>query len=541
MSDVGVALEAFHFLRPVWLLMLPLVAVCWWHARSAHLRHEVPAGEIAPHLRNALTVGGERRRKLLPVDGVALALVFASLGAAGPTWSRMHDPFAAQSAPAVIAVKVTPSMEASDVPPSRLERGKQKIRDLLKLRAGARTALVAFAGTAHVVVPMSEDPAVMVPYLEGLSSKIMPEEGNNASAALALAVELLAQEDEPGGLLFVVDALDAADVAAIEESAASVGVLAMLPDGTRDRGLDALSGTVIPLTPDPTDVRRIDGLLNAAYLRARLDNAEQPWEDRAYWLAWPIALLILLWFRRGWTMRWLVVALSVGLWEPAPAQAGGIADWFFTPDQQGRLAMERKDYRQAGELFEDPLRRGYALYRAGQYKEAAETLDRVETAQAAFIQGMAHIKSRGYRDGVRAFETALRRDPQYSGAAENLAVAREIVEYVETAREQSDTGEEAGIGADDVVFDNEAGRGVETTMQAPAEDGSGLLTAEQWMNTVDTRTGDFLRQRFALEAMSTSDGQAAGSRQGSGAGAAVEGAGNGQKAASPSDEGGASQ
>ena len=92
------------------------------------------------------------------------------------------------------------------------------------------------------------------------------------------------------------------------------------------------------------------------------------------------------------------------------------------------------------------------------------------------------------------------RDPDYPGAAENLTLAKEIVEYVESAREQSDTGEDTGIGADDVVFDNEEARGADTQMEVPQEDGSGLLTAEQWMNTVDTRTGDFLRQRFAIEA-----------------------------------------
>lgn len=124
----------------------------------------------------------------------------------------------------------------------------------------------------------------------------------------------------------------------------------------------------------------------------------------------------------------------------------------------------------------------------------------METAQAAFIQGMAQVKSRAYRDGVRSFETALERDPDYPGAAENLAVAREIVDYVEEARVQSDTGEDSGIGADDVVLDNEANAGAETQIEAPQEGGSGLLTTEQWMNTVDTSTGDFLRQRFAVEA-----------------------------------------
>lgn len=113
---------------------------------------------------------------------------------------------------------------------------------------------------------------------------------------------------------------------------------------------------------------------------------------------------------------------------------------------------------------------------------------------------MAQVKSRAYRDGVRSFETALKRDPDYPGAAGNLAVATEIVAYVEEAREQSDTGEDAGIGADEVVFDNEANRGAETRIEVPREGGAGLMTAEQWMNTVDTRTGDFLRQRFAIEA-----------------------------------------
>ena len=193
-----------------------------------------------------------------------------------------------------------------------------------------------------------------------------------------------------------------------------------------------------------------------------------------------------------------VTALVIG--QPRPAVADGLADCFLTSDQQGRLAYERKDYARAAELFVDPMWRSYAQYKAGQYAEAVETLARVETAEAAFVQGIAAIRNRAYRDGVRAFETTLARDPDYPGAAKNLALAKEIVEYVESAREQSDTGEDTGIGADDVVFDNEEARGADTQMEVPQEDGSGLLTAEQWMNTVDTRTGDFLRQRFAIEA-----------------------------------------
>ena len=503
MSELAVIVDAFHFIRPLWLLLLPVVAAFWWMVRRARMHRQPPAGGLAPHLRAALTVGASSGGRLRPIDGVALTLALLVLGASGPTWSRVPDPFAAQSAPVVVALEVTPTMEGDDVAPSRLERGKQKVRDLLELRAGARTALVAYAGSAHVVVPMTEDPDVMVPYLEGLSPEVMPKEGARADDALQLSAELLAQEEAPGGVLFVADRLDPADVATLEApDAPALTVLAMLPEGTRDRGLDQLSNAaVVPVTPDDSDVRRIDRTLNAAYRQAMLENADQPWQDRGHLLAWPAALLTLLWFRRGWTMRWAAIAtLALILSAPQPARADGVADWFFTPEQQGRLAYQRKDYAHAAELFTDPLWRGYALYRDGQYEAAAEVLGRVETAEAAFIQGMADIKSRSYRDGVRAFEMALERDPDYPNAVENLAVAREIVDYVERVREQSDTGEEAGIGADEVVLDNESGRGAETQIEVPQEDGTGLMTTEQWMNTVDTRTGDFLRQRFAIEA-----------------------------------------
>jgi Ca-activated chloride channel family protein len=171
---------------------------------------------------------------------------------------------------------------------------------------------------------------------------------------------------------------------------------------------------------------------------------------------------------------------------------------FLTPDQQGRLAFEDKEFAQATDFFENPMWKGHALYRSGKYSEAAQVYGRLPSAEAAFAQGTAHVKTREYREGIAAFEKALERDPHHTVALRNLEIARAILAYVETAREQSDTGEEGGIGADDVVFDSESERGTETTITEA--DRVKMETAEQWMRTVDTRTADFLRIRFALEA-----------------------------------------
>ncbi|SFH94042.1 vWA domain-containing protein [Albimonas pacifica] len=522
LEALSLALEAFRFLRPWWLLALPAIALLWAAVRRAHARPRTPAARIAPHLTAALTLDAARRRRPQPIDGVALALVCCALGAAGPAWTRAPDPFAAQAAPAVVVLKVAPSMEGTDLAPSRLERGRQKIRDFLDLRAGARTALVAYAGSAHVVIPMTEDAGVIAPYLAALTPQTMPREGDAAGAALALAASLLAAEGgAPGGVLLVADGVSPAETAALNASPVPLAVLATLPPGARDRGLDALDAPVIAATPDEADLRRIDGLLNAAWARAQLADESRPWEDRGRWLAWPAALLTLLWFRRGWTMRWAALALATALLPGAPlaqdgarnlrAEApaaapglfdlgGPVAGWFLTPDQQGDVAARRREYDRAAALYADPYRRGWAQYRDGQYKAAVETLARLESADAAMLQGLASIRAQAYRDGVRAFETALRRDPQDADAAANLALARRIVDWVERQQEASDTGDQPDPGADDVTYDNEENRGRE--MQVPRDqDAAGrLLTADQWMRTVDTRPGDFLRQRFALEA-----------------------------------------
>lgn len=497
-------IELFHFIRPWWLMLIVPALVLWWRVRArATARRDPPEG-LAPHLAAALTVGGEGGRRVLAIDGVTLTVVLMLVAAAGPTWSRVPNPLVAETAPLAIALEVSGSMLAGDVAPSRIERAKHKIRDVITGRAGARTALIAYAGSAHRVAPLTEDPDVLTPFLAGLSPEVMPDDGQNATAALQLANDALAGEEVPGAILFVLDDMDRADLPAFERHAAegSPRFVFLTIGGTETsrRDLATLPGaSVVAVTPDASDVSEIGRRVASAYRDALARDDRQNWDDRGWLLAWPAALLGLLWFRRGWTMRWgfALAAMLVGA-SGEPARADGPVDWFLTADQQGYLAYQDKDFAWAADLFEDPMWRGHALYRAGKYAEAAEVLARLPTAEAAFAQGMAHLRSRGYRDGIAAFETALERDPDHPTAARNLEIARAILAYVERVREQSDTGEESGIGADDVVFDNEAGRGTETTVTAEAE--TTLQTAEQWMRTVDTRTADFLRIRFALEA-----------------------------------------
>jgi len=499
------ALSQFHFIRPWWLAGLPLMAALWWLVRrSGREKPALPAG-IAPHLGKALSVGAGSAIRFFPIDGVCITIMLLFAGAAGPTWSRLPDPLVADMAPLVIALKVTGSMQQTDVPPSRLERARQKITDLLERRAGARTALIAYSGTAHQVVPPTEDPGVVKPFLEGLSPDVMPREGESAARALPLASEILAKQDAPGTILYVLDRLSDGDGPAFSQHAADGGAPVLFWQMSRDaRNRTQLSAApaagVIGLSVDGSDVDQVMRAIEANYQEALSGDERQSWRDQGRLFAIPAALLALLWFRRGWTMQWSVClfAAAVSL-SASEARADGWRDWFLTADQQAQMAFRTRDFSEAARLFEDPEWKAYALLRSGQYEAAAEAYAWQESSEAAVGEGLALIRSRKYRAAVAAFEKAVERDPENGAARHNLALAIHILDYVETTREQSDTGEASGIGADDVVFDNDAGRGTDSEAAQPAGD---IMpeTADTWMRGVDTRTGDFLRSRFALEA-----------------------------------------
>ena len=496
MMDLPASLAFFHLLRPAWLLPIAPALLLWWLVRRRATKRPAAPASIAPHLAAALTVGASRRMKLLPIDGIALILVLLSIAAAGPTWSRIPNPLVANTAPLAVVLNLSKSMESTDIAPSRLERAKQKILDLLNTRAGARTALIAYAGSAHRVVPLTEDPEVLKPFIEGLVPDVMPEAGRNAGAALALAQATLADESIPGAILFITDELEGADLPAFAQHATADGAdVLFLSVGGLERVPDAI---VVGLSADDADLREVERRVAAAYQDALAGDDRLQWEDRGWLLAWPVALLTLLWFRRGWTMQWcLLLGLLIGGAPVSPASAAGIADWFLTPDQQGRLAYEDKDFTDAAKNFQDPMWKGYALSLDGKYIEAAEIFARMDTPEAAFAQGVAFIKGREYRQGIEAFELALERDPDFAEAAANLEIARVILAYLERAREQSDTGE-GSEGADDVRFDNESEGGEQRVLS----EGSRLKleSAEQWMRGVDTQVSDYLRIRFALEA-----------------------------------------
>ncbi len=515
----------FHFLRPLWLLALPALLVSGWWARRRERATDQEEGAIAAHLLGPLTLDRFGKRRVRPSDLMVVSGMLCAVAAAGPAWRPAISPFFSETAPVVIALETSTSMLATDVAPSRLDRSKQKILDLLAQRTGARTALVAYAGSAHTVMPLTDDPAVLKSFLEGLEPAIMPVPGDEAAAALALARDMLAKELQRGTVVLVTDGVAASQLPLIEADEASLaaGVVALVvgteaggavrfEDGSLAldsvgrplraavdqgllAGLEARGVPVVRSSVDQGDVMRLVRRIRSNRERAGEDQA-LPFRDEGYWLLFPAALIGLLWYRRGFTMQWVLLgALWLGFGVPEAASAETFLDLWLTPDQQGRLLMERGEPETAATRFADPMWRGVAAYRAGDNEVAVVAFGAVGSADGEYNLGNAYVGLGDYAHALAAYRRAIALDPGHRAASANLSLMAEILAHEEEAEEDSEAS--GDLGADEVKFDLEKGKGKKARIDSATQLDVGA--AEQWMRQVETRTRDFLELRFAID------------------------------------------
>lgn len=197
----------------------------------------------------------------------------------------------------------------------------------------------------------------------------------------------------------------------------------------------------------------------------------------------------------GLTAALVVAALAIG------ARQTGWDGLWATPDQRGQRLMAEKRYADAARAFADPMWVGVARFRAGDFKEAAQTFGGMDTAEAAFDQGNALVMLGKYDDAVTRYDRALVLRPGWSDADSNRTLARL------RAEKMRQTGADAGDqreGADEIVYDkdkkDQGGQETQTTGAPMSDEAVRAL----WLKRVQTRPADFLKSRFAYQLESKS-------------------------------------
>ena len=514
----------FHFLRPWWLLALVAAAAFLWLAsRQSDMRLRW-RDMIAPQLLDHLVSDNQSRARLRPYHLTAFLIAAGALALAGPTWERELPPFVQDEAPLVIAIDLSQTMDAIDVTPSRLERAKLKVHDILAMRPAARTAVVAYAGSAHLVLPLTDDAALVRTYADALGTRIMPVAGKNTAAALAMADKLLNDTSVPGTILLMTDGVEAASLDAVERFQGRNNVV-LLAIGTAEGGpvkssdgnfvtdtggsrlfakmdvdalkrLQGLGGiSVATFTSDDSDVRWIVQRIKTHFAQ-KSSEAETRWRDFGWWLTIPIALLAALSFRRGWVVRWTGVLVALYLFaapDTSLAADNRFVDMWLTPDQQGRLAYERGDFAGAAAAFANNEWRGAALYRAGKFSEAVDAFAREDTPEAWYNQGNALLYLSRFDEAIAAYKRALAARKPWPAAEANLALAEKLLAR-EKDKEKEQQEQDPNQKPDEIQFDDKAKQG-KKGLVAGAEQ-----TADIWMKNIEVSPADLLARKFAIEA-----------------------------------------
>ena len=303
-------MSEFHLLRPSWLLsLLPLLLVWWalWRGQDSYAQLKKV---VSPHLLEHLVVGERAGRRLRPVHLLSAVWLVSAFALAGPAWEKEPAPFADDDAGLVVLLKVSGTMKATDVQPSRLERAKHKLRDLLQQRKGTSTGLIVYSGSAHLVMPLTRDDRIVSTMVDDLTPELMPADGDALAEALKLAEKVLQRAGVPGSVLVMADSVAPSQVETISamQFVPPVQFLALSASSApADSGMQntasALGAPLVRISVDQADVERVAQRAQSKFKAVAGVSSGDRYRDAGYALLPLIALFALMWSRRGWLVR----------------------------------------------------------------------------------------------------------------------------------------------------------------------------------------------------------------------------------------------
>ncbi|MCF6355513.1 MAG: VWA domain-containing protein [Candidatus Polarisedimenticolaceae bacterium] len=448
-------MDNFHFLRPLWFLaLLPLLAIIWllWHQTiNSKAWRAVCDPELLPYL--LADEQGVRQR--WPLLAIGLAGLLGIIAMAGPVWEQREQPLFREQSALVLALDLSRSMDATDIKPSRLARARYKISDILKQRREGQTALIVYAATPFLITPLTDDTATIAAQLNSLETALMPSQGTRPDLAVKKAAELLQQAGQSqGDILLITDGiaplsvekiLSAMDNRAYRISLLGVGtpegapillpeggflknaageiVLPRLDGSTLSELAQAGGGRYHKLSINDDDIQYLlaplqDRQSHTAEKEAALTTDQ--WQEEGPWLLLLILPLAVLAFRRGY----LLLVLFMLLPHSQDAMAVEWQELWTRADQQAFQTLQQGDASAAARQFENREWKAAAHYRAGEYEQAIEVLDGINSPDALYNKGNALAQFGKLPEALQAYDQALELNPE----DEDIAYNRELVE-----------------------------------------------------------------------------------------------------------------
>jgi Ca-activated chloride channel family protein len=497
MTNFLAQFSQFHFLRPDWFWVLIPLAIFWLlklKMVTTTQWHQV----IPPHLANAM-LGNNKQNKVKQKKWyVPYIWLLTVIALAGPTWEKVEKPVFQVKRASVLVLDMSMSMRATDIKPNRLSKARYKAIDLANAITDGEVALVAYAGDAFTISPLTPDTRNITAMIPSLKPEIMPVQGSYPLMGLTKATELLQQAGYPNGdIYWITDGIENEDIPDLTSFAGetpyrinimTVGTAEGAPIKMLDNSLlkDHLGSIVIPKLNN-RDLMNLSNVSNGVFVNTTATDADirtllaanvtraqdkqnqddagstdknsltgDDWQEFGPYIILLILPFVLVFFRKGAGILMLFFlpftftpnnAIAADNTKPDTTEGSEKTNvseksWtdyaFKTQNQVGADQFNSGQYEQALGSFEDTQWKGASAYKSGDYESAFNYFSQDSSAQGLYNQGNALANLNKLDEAIKAYEESLKLDPNNESVKANKALLEQLKQQQDQQKQDSE-------------------------------------------------------------------------------------------------------
>ncbi|MDA9818221.1 VWA domain-containing protein, partial [Flavobacteriaceae bacterium] len=448
----------FNFENITWLWGLLLIPIFWlffqkqgaFRKKFSYLKKFIDSHLLPELLQNTKNKKNNIKKFLIIFS---LLWVFLIIGLANPRWKFSEQKTYVANKNLVILLSLSTHMNSNDIAPSRINRAKQIITDLIRIKHSTNLGFVTFAKTPHIITPLTTDKSTIANILPYIDTDLIAMQGSSINKAI-LRTSALFQGNKNNDILLISDGnfedsqLNTKTKNLLQQKSININVVAI---GTQTGApmLD-INGKFIKNKNDKIIISRLrqENLLNISknhngfYLDGNYDlNIAQKIIDKIEYIdlvkqkkaisnskIWQnefyifiiLAMIAMVFIRKDFLLAIAMVAIF---------HENVSANPFLNQDQKAQKYFQDFDFENAAENFTDSYNVGVAKYHsndfAGAQKEFQKTSD--FDISARYNLANSFFRQRNFQEAVKNYQEVLNENPEHKKAQHNLKVAKKIL------------------------------------------------------------------------------------------------------------------
>lgn len=468
------------FVNPEYFLLIWLVIpLAFIFITGIRKRNKIILSFVSKENIAAVLPGYSAKRRIFKAFLGILIFLFLLIAAAGPQYGHIWQEYEAKGIEIILAVDCSRSMLAPDIQPTRLDRAKREIVDLLSMLEGDKVGLVAFSGSAFLQCPLTLDYSGYTIFLNALSPDYLPVGGSDFEAAIKTSLESFDKNsNSEKAIIFITDgeATSGDTMKAVKEAKDKgikifcIGVggetAAPMPEKGGGFKKDA-SGNMVLSRLDEDVLKKISAETGGTYVRSVAGDMDldilykkeirgsmdqsimrsgkrKILENR---FQWPLLISVILLFLDFFIpssrkLSALVFFMMSSIYLSTEAQASTVHSLMKSAEK----AYESKDYEKAvNDLISAQVKEpessdiyynlGNTYYRMNQYDAAIKSYsgalehsDEKNKGRIHYNLGNSKFKKGDYKAAIEDYEKTLKYNPEDINAKENLEFTKKVME-----------------------------------------------------------------------------------------------------------------